>query len=184
MGASCCTPEGALLASRSQLMLVRSVAPGRRESHQVTCQLRGRRPLLAQALQKRWATGRVAPGADEREQAWHWPAAAGSRLLRFVRTGSGVGVDEGGCSPTRAGARCACRLSRIRPAASTPVTPAIAAKQGHGPVAHDASLLGDVVGCASGREARLLPSRMARPAFPFARVFAADLGASLRATPG
>jgi len=30
-------------------------------------------------------------------------------LLRFVRTGSGVGVDEGGCSPTRARARCACR---------------------------------------------------------------------------
>jgi hypothetical protein len=36
------------------------------------------------------------------------------------RTGSEVGVDEGGRSPMRARARCACRSSRIRPAASTP----------------------------------------------------------------
>ena len=51
-------------------------------------------------------------------------------VTRLVRTGSQVGVDEGGCSPTRARARCACRLSRIRPAASTPAAPAIAAKEG------------------------------------------------------
>ena len=47
-----------------------------------------------------------------------------------VRTGSEVGVGEGGCSPTRARARCACSSSRIRPTASTPATPAIAAKEG------------------------------------------------------
>ena len=39
-------------------------------------------------------------------------------------------VDEGGRSPTRARARCACRSSRIRPAASTPATPAVATKEG------------------------------------------------------
>ena len=72
------------------------------------------------------------------------------RLLRFVQTGSEVGVDEGGCSPTRARARGACRLSLTRPAASTPATPAIAAKQGHGPVAHGARSPGDAVGCGSG----------------------------------
>ena len=48
----------------------------------------------------------------------------------LVRTGSEVGVDEGRCSPTRARARGACRLSRITPAGSTPATPAIAAKEG------------------------------------------------------
>jgi hypothetical protein len=48
----------------------------------------------------------------------------------FVRTGSEVCVDEGDCCPTRARARCACKSSRIRPAASTPATPAIAAKEG------------------------------------------------------
>ena len=58
---------------------------------------------------------------------------ATTRRPLFVHLGSGVGVDEGGCSPTRARARCACRLARIRPAASTPATPAIAAKQGRGP---------------------------------------------------
>ena len=51
-------------------------------------------------------------------------------LLPIVRTSSEVGVDEGGCSPTRARARCACRSSRIRPAASAPATPAIAATEG------------------------------------------------------
>jgi hypothetical protein len=60
------------------------------------------------------------------------------RVVLLVRTGSEVGVDEGGCSPTRARARCACRSSRIRPAASTPAAPAIAAKEGRGRVAHDA----------------------------------------------
>ena len=57
-------------------------------------------------------------------------ARADAALPELVRTRSGVGVDEGGCSPTRAGARCACRSSWIRPAASTPATPAIAAKEG------------------------------------------------------
>jgi hypothetical protein len=41
-----------------------------------------------------------------------------------------VGVVAGGCSATRATARCACRSSRIRPAASASATPATAAKQG------------------------------------------------------
>jgi hypothetical protein len=61
-------------------------------------------------------------------------------------------VDEGGCSATRATARCACTWPRIRPAASTSTTPATAAKQGRGPVAHDAGLAGDAVGCGSGDE--------------------------------
>ena len=53
-----------------------------------------------------------------------------TRRVVVVRTGSEVGVDESGCSPTRARPRCACRSSRIRPAAGTPATPAIAAKEG------------------------------------------------------
>jgi hypothetical protein len=57
-------------------------------------------------------------------------SATCSALLRLVRTGREVAVDEGGCSPTRARARCACRSSRIRPAASTSAAPAIAAKEG------------------------------------------------------
>ena len=36
------------------------------------------------------------------------------RVLEVVRTSSEVGVDEGGCSPTRARDRCACRLPRIK----------------------------------------------------------------------
>ena len=51
-------------------------------------------------------------------------------LMLVVRTGSDVGFHECGCSPTRARARCACGLSPIRPAASTPATPAIATKEG------------------------------------------------------
>src|SRR5690349_25108767 len=54
--------------------------------------------------------------------------APDDELLRFVRTGSEGAVDEGGCSPARARARCACNSWRIRPATSTPATPAIAAK--------------------------------------------------------
>src|ERR1700733_2830308 len=57
-------------------------------------------------------------------------ALANAALSVIVQTGSEVGADEGGCSPTRARARCACRLSRIRSAVSTPATPAIAAKEG------------------------------------------------------
>ena len=70
----------------------------------------------------------------------------------FRTSSSEVGVDEGGCAATRARARCACRSQRIWPAASTPATPANAAKRGHGPVAHDARWPGDAVGCASGDE--------------------------------
>ena len=55
---------------------------------------------------------------------------AGSWLPLVVRTGSGVGVDEGGCSPTRATARARLQVVAVRPAASTPATPAIAAKEG------------------------------------------------------
>ncbi len=68
MGASCCTPEGALPRAGVNSFSIRSVAPGRRQSYQVTCQLRGRRPLLAQALQKRWPTDVVAPGADDQRR--------------------------------------------------------------------------------------------------------------------
>jgi hypothetical protein len=55
---------------------------------------------------------------------------AGSWLSLLVQTESEVGVVEGGCAPTRARARCTCRSSRIRPTASTPATPAIAANEG------------------------------------------------------
>ena len=51
-------------------------------------------------------------------------------LLRFARTSSDVGVDDGGCSATRATARCACTSPRIRPRARTSVTAATAAKEG------------------------------------------------------
>jgi hypothetical protein len=71
-------------------------------------------------------------------------------LLRVVQTGSEVGADEGGCSPTRARARCACGMSRIRPAVSTPATPAIAAKQVRGTAADDVGVADDATGCASG----------------------------------
>ncbi len=89
-----------------------------------------------------------------------------------VRTGSEVGVDEGGCSPTRAKARCACRSSRITPAASTPATPAIAAKQGRGPVAHDAAVAGER-SVAQVANTGSLGSRAASPAFVLAQAFAA-----------
>ena len=59
-------------------------------------------------------------------------------VTRLVRTGSQVGVDEGGCSPTRARARCACRLSRIRPAASTPAAPQSRQRRAAGVADHDA----------------------------------------------
>jgi hypothetical protein len=52
-----------------------------------------------------------------------------ARSSNSVRIGSEVGVD-GGYSPTRARARCGCRSSRIRPAASTPAPLAIGAKEG------------------------------------------------------
>ena len=51
------------------------------------------------------------------------PAAPEYGLLQLVPTSSEVGVDEGGCSATRARGRCACRWPRIGPAASTPATP-------------------------------------------------------------
>jgi len=66
------------------------------------------------------------------------------RVFRFVderqcdatgacrRTGSGVGVDKDGCSPTQVRARCTCRSSWIRAAASTPASFAIAANQDTG----------------------------------------------------
>ena len=47
-------------------------------------------------------------------------------LLRFVRSGSETGVDAGGCSATRAVARCACRSRRIGPPAGASTTPATA----------------------------------------------------------
>ena len=47
--------------------------------------------------------GRPPPGALHRPR--------GPAFIAF-QTGSEVGVDEGGCSPTRARARCACRSSR------------------------------------------------------------------------
>ena len=74
----------------------------------------------------------IEPVAHARDDKQVSREASGRMLASrplVVRTGSEVGVDEGGCSPTRARARCACRSSRIRPAASKPATPAIAAKQ-------------------------------------------------------
>jgi hypothetical protein len=90
-------------------------------------------------------------------------------LLRVVQTGSEVGADEGGCSPTRARARCACSSSRIRPAASTPATPAIAAKEGSRCGGHDArSSRG--WRCALLATSRYVAMRGSRPAFVSARV--------------
>ena len=71
---------------------------------------------------------------DETDQTWRRPAAAGRRRLVFVRSGSEAGVDAGGCSATRAVARCACRSRRIGPPASTSTTPATSPKQGRRPI--------------------------------------------------
>jgi hypothetical protein len=59
------------------------------------------------------------PAADELQQRRTPSAATDASLLLLVRTGSQVGADEGGCSPTRARARCVCRSSWMRPPAST-----------------------------------------------------------------
>ena len=87
---------------------------------------------------------------------------------QLVRTGSEVGVDEGGCSPTRARARCACRSSRIRRAASTPATPAIAAKEGSRRGHHNA---GPSRACryAPVARSRCFPTHTSRPAWVLGR---------------
>ena len=85
-------------------------------------------------------------------------------LLQVVRTGSEVGVDEGGCSPTRAGARCACRLSRIRPAASTPATPEGSRCD------RSRRRPSSAWRCAPLPTRRCVPTRASRPAFVFAQV--------------
>jgi hypothetical protein len=79
--------------------------------------------------QSRCDTARSLPTAGPARGA-EVPHRASTSVVEIVRTRSEVDVDEGGCSPTRARARCACRPSRIRPAASTPATPAIAPKEG------------------------------------------------------
>ena len=87
------------------------------------CPAKRRRPCpTSDVVARRARDEPPAPVSEKRR-------SKGSRLP-FVRTGSEVGVDEGGRSPTRARARCACRSSRIRLAASTPATPAIAVKEG------------------------------------------------------
>ena len=54
------------------------------------------------------------PPTDRRRERLRPKRGRNSGIHRTasVRTGSEVGVDEGGCSPTRARARCACRSSR------------------------------------------------------------------------
>ncbi len=76
-------------------------------------------------------------------------ARAAAPLL-FVPSGSDAAHDVGGCSVTRAAARCACTSPRIGLPASTSPARAIAAKQVRGPLAHDAGVDGDATGCASG----------------------------------
>lgn len=75
-----------------------------------------------------------------------------TRLLVVVLSSRDTGAHAGGCSATRAAARCACRSKRIELPASTSATPATAAKQGCGPAAHEAGVAGDAVGCPSGDE--------------------------------
>ena len=97
------------------------------------------------------------------------PGAARRSLLVLVRTGSEVGVDEGRCSPTRARARCACRLSRITPAGSTPATPAIAARRAAGVADHNSGRLGgeaDTAGDGAKRPARRRNRNRRNPAAP------------------
>jgi hypothetical protein len=68
----------------------------------------------------------LGPGAGCLRQSPSSPSRrSGSvdRVVLPVRTGREVGVDAGGCSSTRARARCAYRSSRISPAASTPANP-------------------------------------------------------------
>ena len=119
----------------------------------------GRRTRPQQSRARRWRPHR-------RRQFSHPRIAVRIRqspasLPAVVRFGSEVGLDEGGRSPTRARVRCACRSSRIRPAASTPATPSIAAKEVRRPVAHDAGGAGEPTGCAKwrGAGARAAPVR-------------------------
>ena len=109
-----------------------------------------------------------------------WPGVAvisslpAHALLPIVRSGSETDVDGGGCSATRAVARCACRSRRIGSPASTSTTPATAAKHGRGPVARMPGVVGDAVGCASGEFVTSGRPR-ARPALVPARVLVGSL---------
>jgi hypothetical protein len=116
-----------------------AISPRRRPKRE----RRGRRLRRARRLlrrptdslgQARRAPPRLLLAQAERH---HGDCAPGS-VVEIVRTGSEFGVEEGGCSPTRAGAGRACKVWRIRPAASTPATLAIAAKEASGVADHDA----------------------------------------------
>jgi hypothetical protein len=67
------------------------------------------------------------------------------------------------------GSRRACRLSRIRPASSTPATPAIAAKQVRGTAARDAGVADEATVVQVARSRNLVVFRQ-RPALLLARV--------------
>ena len=97
----------------------RTVRPARhlstrcpRHQHTRVRQTRGSRPLLS---------GHSPAGV--RRLPLRRKAAPQRQVLLLVRSGSEAGVDAGGCSATRAVARCACRSRRIGPPASTSTTP-------------------------------------------------------------
>jgi hypothetical protein len=73
-------------------------------------------------------------------------------VIALVLTSSEVDVDEGGCSATRATARCVCTSPRIRLASKHIGDSATAAKQGPRAGRSPRRLAGDAVGCVRGEE--------------------------------
>ena len=136
----------------------------------------------SEQAQSRFAWARTVPRyrRDLGHAVVAWPGVAvisslpAHALLPIVRSGSETDVDGGGCSATRAVARCACRSRRIGSPASTSTTPATAAKHGRGPVARMPGVVGDAVGCASGEFVTSGRPR-ARPALVPARVLVGSL---------
>ena len=107
--------------------------------------------------------------ASELSEASSSLATVARDALVLVRTGSEVGVDEGGCSPTRATAGRGCRSSRIRPAASTRRLPQSRQRRAAGVADHDAGP-SRAWRCAPLATSTSLVKAGSTPAFMFARV--------------
>ena len=102
---------------------------------------------------------------------------------RLVRTGSEVGVDEGGCSPTRARARCACRPSRISRQQTHRCLPQSRQRRAAGVADHDAGR-SRAWRCAPLAISVTLVKAGSSRAFAVARVSRANADAWLRLSAG
>ena len=78
--------------------------------------------------------GSETPALDDNRKIRFSGAPAAARLLEVLPSISDAGVEVGGCSATRATARCACNPPRIAPRASTSATPAAATKRDCRPI--------------------------------------------------